>query len=133
MALGTALVDRARRISNQPSPLKLEGRTQFAKFHEPWFRARLTMPANPETADPAGGRTRVEVLPTLLFGLRDADGNPVGLTTEDEVEVDSKELGRAVYRPDADPQPLRKRRSLIGWEVRLHRIENHPFRPSGVV
>lgn len=128
MALGAALVDRARIIRNVPQPRKIEGRTQFAKVTLPWFRCRVQMPNKPRTADAAGGRTRAEARPTLLYGIRDSEGNAISLTSTDELEVQVKEIAEhALYQVDADPMPLRKRRSVIGWEVPLKRIENHAF------
>lgn len=128
MALGSALVDRARIVRNTPQPVKIEGRTQFAKVTLPWFRCRVQMPTRPRRADASGGRSRVEVLPTLLYARKDSEGNVVDLSSADELEVEMVEMGEhSLYRVDADPMPLRKKRTIIGWEVPVKRIENHSF------
>lgn len=132
MALGSALVDRARIVRNTPQPRKVEGRTQMAKVKHAWFRCRLTLPQRPHSNDPSNGRRRTDSRPSLLYGLRDADGEPVDLSPEDEVEIESKELGTALWRLDAAPEPLRKRRSLVGYEVRLRAVEKREFEPRTV-
>jgi hypothetical protein len=85
------------------------------------------MPGAPETAEAAGGMSRSEVRPSMLLDIRDSEGNPVVLTSEMLVEVHSKELGDGFYRPDGDPEPLRKKRKVIGYEVTLRRVEEHDF------
>jgi hypothetical protein len=130
MGLRSALVDRARLVERVASPVRINKRTTFTNVTEPWFKARLQMPSAPETAEAAGGKTRNEVRPSMLFDWRDSEGNAVVLTTEKVVEVDSKELGRFYFRPDADPEPLRKKRRVIGFEVPLRRVEEHDFEPT---
>jgi hypothetical protein len=128
VALASALVDRARIVRNTPQPVKVEGRTSFAKVTLPWFPCRVQMPARPRTSDGSGGRTRVEVRPTLLVGLRDSQGDLIDLTSSDQLEVEMKEIGeRGFYSVDADPEPLRKKREVIGWQVSVRRVESHEF------
>lgn len=117
MALGSALVDRARTVSNEPLPRRVEGRTQRASVRGEWFRARLEPVGGPEGTDPAGGRRRVVAGTTLLYGPRDAAGLSVVVTTEDLLEIDSRELGRATWRVTSDPTPLRRKRTVIGFQV----------------
>lgn len=130
MALGAALVDRARLIEKVASDVKVNGRTTFTEVRTAWFRARLTLPRSPETVGPSGAYKRVEMRPTLLYGPRDSEHNPVVVTTEKVIEVDSPELGRLFYMIDADPEPLRKKRRVIGYEAPLKRVEEHPFEPA---
>lgn len=127
MAFGTALVDRARIVREEPQPRKVEGRTIFSTVTYPWFRARLTIGARPRTADPTGGRTRVESRPTLMYALRDESGEPVALDAEDQVEVESVGQASGLWRLDGQPQPIRKRRTVIGYEVTLRRVEQREF------
>lgn len=132
MALRIALVDKARTLSRVSTGVKVAGTSQMATVEGPWFRVRLTLPPQPDTADPAGGRTRVEKRPTLLVDRRDENGDPVVLNTEMRLEVVSRELGSATYLLDADPEPLRKRHTVIGWEVPLRRIEDHELSAQAV-
>jgi hypothetical protein len=127
MALGSALVDRARIVRNRPQPQRVDGRTEFAKVSSSWFRCRLTVPARPRNRQ--GNVTRSESHPTLLYEVKNADGDPVGLTGDDEVEVVAAELGDAagLFKVDGEPEPLRKRRTVIGFQVPLKRIEAREF------
>jgi hypothetical protein len=129
VALGSALVDRARPLREQPTADKVEGTTQFATVPGEWFRCRLDVTTQPESPDPSGGRRRVEARPSLLYEWHDAAGLPVALTTEDRVEVASPELGTAVWLLEGDPRPLRKKRRVIGFEATLRRVIDHEFVP----
>ena len=108
MSLNSALVDRARRLVDTPTPVRVEGTTQFQTLTYPWFKVRLTLSPAPESDDTQGARRRVPRPASLLVGLKDADGNPVAINADDRLEVDSKQLGRAIYQVTgdwrADPQ-----------------------------
>lgn len=132
MALGSALVDRGRIIRNEPEPRKVEGRTAFVPVTFPWFRCRLTISDRRVGADAADGRKRVESAPQLLYAMRDEEGQAIDLSAEDQVEVDSPQLGRAIYKLSTAPTPLRKRRTVIGFVVTLSRIEAREFEPRTV-
>ena len=128
MSLNSALVDRARRIVDTPTPVRVEGTTQFQPLHYPWFKCRLTLSAAPESADPQAAHVRVPRNATLLIGLKDADKNLVEINADERIEVDSKQLGgRAIYYLTGDGEPIRKKRKLIGWMATLIRVEEHPF------
>ena len=127
MSLNAALVDRARRLVDTATPIKVEGTTQFTTLTYPWFRCRLTLEAAPESDDPQAARRRVPRPATLLVGLKDKDGNAITIDADDRLEVNSKELGRAVYSVTGDGQPIRKKRKLIGWQATLIRVEEHEF------
>lgn len=132
MALGAVLVDRARAIVRAPTGVRVEGTRQYGTVEGAWFRARLTLPPQPETQEPAGGRRRVEKRPTMLYAKLDENGEPVLLNVEMIVEIDSRELGRAFYQLDVDPEPLRKKRTVLGWEVALRRVEDHQVSAQAV-
>lgn len=125
MALGSALVDRARSIRNASTGAKVEGTTIVAPVAGDWFRCRLTLPQQPEAPDQQDGRRRVEQRPSLLFEPLDERGQTINLTVEDYIEVDSPELGRFTFILSADPEPLRKRRTVLGYEVAIRRVEDH--------
>jgi hypothetical protein len=127
VSLNTALVDRARRLIDTPTPVRVEGTTQFQTLHSPWFKVRLTLEAAPESDDPQAAHRRVPRPATLLVGLKDVDHNLVEINADDKLEVDSKQLGRAIYQITGDGQPIRKKRKLIGWQATLTRVEEHPF------
>lgn len=124
MALGTALVDRARVVWREPAGPRVDGRTPFEDVHGEWFKARLTVPSTTESADPAGARRRVPVAPTLMYGVRDLAGGPVEVNSNQRVEVDSPQLGRDVWDVVSEPEPMRKRRTIIGWIATIRRVED---------
>lgn len=127
MSLNSALVDRARRLVDTPTPQRVEGTTQFTTLHLPWFKCRLTLAPAPESDDPQAARRRVPRPATLLVGLKDVDGNLTEINADDRLEIDSKQLGRAVYQLTGDGEPIRKKRKLIGWAATAVRVEEHSF------
>ena len=127
MSLNTALVDRARRLVDTPTPVKVEGSTQFQTLHYPWFKCRLTLSPAPEADDAQGGHRRTPRPASLLVGLKDTDGNLTEINSDDRLEVDSKALGRAFYQITGDGEPIRKRKKQIGWMATITRVEEHQF------
>jgi hypothetical protein len=130
VSLQTALVDRARQVSETPTGEKVEGSTIFQTSNGPWFKVRLTMSPAPEADDPQAGRRRVPHPGTILCGVKDADGGAVTISSADRLWVNSKELGDALYEITSDGEPIRKRRKLIGWMANITRLEEHPFTPA---
>ena len=130
MGLNTALVDRARRVVDTPLPTKVEGTTQFTPVADQWFKCRLSYQAAPESDDQQGGRRRTPRPGDILMGLKDFDGELVTVESSDRLEVDSNELGRAIFEVTADPEPIRKKKKLIGWTFTVTRVEEHPFVPA---
>lgn len=126
MALGSALVDRARIVREAAVGTKVEGTTIFDPTWGSWFRCRLTI----STAQEATAITdahRVTRQGSLMYGLRDATGDPVELHGSDRVEVDSKALGRALWEVQGDSTPIRKKRALIGREVNITLVSEHAY------
>lgn len=131
MGLGVALVDRARIIVNQSSGVKVQGTTVFAPTPHAWFKARLTLAAASEGTDDASTR-RTTRQATLMTGVRDESRETLVLRSSDRIEVDSKALGRATYEISGDPEPIRKKRTLIGWTMNLALVDEHAFDPGMV-
>lgn len=100
--------------------VKVEGSTRLAPLHGAWFRARLFPAGAPQTFD--NGRPRVASAPQLLLGIRDSSGELIEVHASLQVEVDSKDLGRALWQVTADPEPLRKRRRVIGYLAQIERV-----------
>jgi hypothetical protein len=130
VALGAALVDRAR-VRRKVPARKVAGRTVMAPTVHAWFRCRLELRSQPQTREPSSRQPRVTKSPRLMFGVRDLDGGTIDVVSTDVLEVDSPELGRAFYEVEGDPDPMRKKRRVIGWEVNLKRIEDHEFDADG--
>src|SRR4051812_40665188 len=123
MAFTAVLVDQARMVSRAKAGPRVEGTTRLVTTQGPWFRARLFLADAPQ--DTSDGRPRTVASPQLLYGLRDLDGNGVLLNANQRVEVASAQLGNALWELTGDPEPIRKRRSLIGYQANLTRVEEH--------
>lgn len=124
MGIESVLVDRARISRRKTTGVRREGRSQFVDFESgTWFPARLFLPASPESRDPQRVYKRVVIAPTLMYGLDDDDGTEVDLRSSDYVEVESEDLGAAVWEVTGDPEPFRKKEGVIGHQVTLKRLK----------
>jgi hypothetical protein len=122
MSLRSALVDRAYQRRQAADTKKVEGRTLRVTTESPPIRARLEVNPATERAD-EGGRVTTEPRPRLMTHHRDEDGNVVEFSNSDRLRVVSKELGEHIWEIDGEPDPIRKKRRVIGWELNLHRVE----------
>jgi hypothetical protein len=123
VAIGAALVDRARTVRREATGQRVEGTSLMAPVFGEWFRARLFLDMQQYAErDEQGERRKVVHTPQLMFGVRDVVGGAVAVLAEEEVEVDSPEFGRQVWRVTGDPQPIRKKRAVIGGLVTLERV-----------
>jgi hypothetical protein len=128
MALGSALVDRGRIVRQATTGVKVEGTTIFEPEFLPLFKCRLTLNEDVEKdADPR--RKRVTREATLMVNKKDKGHNLVEVRASDRVEVISKQLGTGVWEVTGDPEPLRKRRVVIGWIVGVSRVDDDLARP----
>jgi hypothetical protein len=107
--------------------VRVEGTTQFADLNYPWFKCRFTYNPAPDSDDAQAGRRRVPRTGTIMCGLRDRDGNTLAINASDRLEVNSKELGRAVFEITSDGEPIRKKRRMLGWMANVTRVEEHDF------
>lgn len=131
MALGAAMVDQARIYEKRPvAGGRVEGTTRLIDYAGPWIKARMTIPPAPEASDqPPRGRRRVPQVPTVMMLAKDKAGNLVKLTTEHRLGVLSKQqFGdgvEVIFEVTADPEPIRKKRAVIGWQVAVRRVVDH--------
>lgn len=130
MALGVALVDRARVRTNVASNYRVEGSTVMLPTTGPEFRCRLTLPQAGKSAGAGGSRARVTKEPSLLLGLKALDGSKLELSVEDRVLVATQGNWETVeeWVVATDPEPLRKRKTVIGWFCSLRRVDDHERR-----
>lgn len=129
MGLTSVLLDRARLVRKAASATKVGGRTTFVDT-EPgtWFAARLQMPSTQAEQQPADFvAKRIVPTPTLMYAPDDDIGNPVEVRFSDMLEVESEDLGNALWQVTTEPEPYRKKRGIIGFEVQLRRVESHEF------
>lgn len=123
MALGSALVDRAKFVRRAPTGKRVEGTKLFHDTPGPWFRCRLQMPQQQESGE--GGRRRGVTVPTLTVGRRDQDGGIIEFKGDDRIVVRSNQLATdTTLQVNGDPEPIRKRRTIIGWTVTLTRVDS---------
>lgn len=134
MALRGALKDRARIQRQEKDAKRVEGRSIFHTRTGPYFRARLDINADPEAQDAAGSMSVVET-PMLLADRVDAEHKPTFFQPDDKLEVESRDFNEdgkrawslvAIFQIDGEPKPLRKKRKVIGWELRLKRVNESP-------
>jgi hypothetical protein len=107
--------------------VRVEGTTQFETLHDPWFKCRFVYNVAPESDDTQGGRRRVPRTGTIMCGLRDQDGNTLAINGSDRLEVNSRELGRAIFEITSDGEPIRKKKKMLGWMATVTRVEEHQF------
>ena len=123
MPIESVLMDRGRILRQAAQPLKVEGRTQFVEVeHGAWFDCRLFLGGSPESPEPGGVRRKVTAAPTLMYGVEDDAGNPLQLVATDRVEVESEDLGSAVWRLTGDPDAFRRKEGVIGFQVTVSRV-----------
>lgn len=125
MGLNTALVDQARVLGLASSALRVEGTTVYEETMTAWFRARLEVGKPTGAPMEASGAQQSVKNPTLMVGVRDSAGRDITITGQDRIEVDSKQLGRETFEVVGDPEPIRKKRRVIGWTVQLRKVELH--------
>lgn len=134
MALRAALKDRGRIVRLEADATRVEGRTKFHQRIGPNFRARLDLQESPKAPD-AAGEMKVTETPVLIADRVDAERNFLVFQPDEKVEVESRDFNEdgskawnvvAIFQVDGEPKPLRKKRKVIGWELRLKRVTESP-------
>lgn len=143
MALGAALKDRARAVRKLDTTHKVEGTTVMATETTAWFKCRLDLLGGQKGASASGrnfGRgegnaERVQFTPSIMFGVKDSEGNSLidddtkecVVRAKDRVEVDSPELGHVMWEVTGNPLPMRKKKRVIGFTASLSRLDFQEF------
>lgn len=128
MALGSALVDRAARLTEEGTGQSVQGTKQHTPDLGPDFRCRLELQEGNERNRQE--RTTGEVRPRLMTGKKALDGTALIFRQDDKVRVISPELGTATWKVVGEPKPMRKRRTLLGWELNLVRVVEAEPKPG---
>lgn len=124
MAITAILVDRARTVGNASTGERIEGTTRVVRVEGTWFRCRLFLEGAPESA--SFGHQRTVAAPQIIYAKRDTLGQPIELTADMRLEVESVELqSTGVWELTEDPLPLRRRRSVLGHLVTARRADEH--------
>lgn len=132
MSINRALVDKARKYGKARTGRKVEGSTQFQNTGlDVPFRCRLTLPGSQKNLG-AGGEpvNSVNVMGTMMTGTKDSQGALLSFTAGDEIEIESVELGTDRWMIWQDPEPLRKRRRMVGWQMAVHRFSQPQVQPE---
>lgn len=122
MSISGVCVDRGRFLVKEPTAARVEGSTQFVPVTSQWFKCRLFEDASPDIADAQGGHFESTNTPQVLTPAKDLDGVPLDIKASDRLEISSKQFGRFVWRMSGEPQPLRKKRKVIGWVLTVERV-----------
>jgi hypothetical protein len=124
MGLNAALVDRARPVRKASAGIRVGGTHRYAGVRGDWFRCRLELgPAGLDNTAPATHRKGTRG-PSAMLALLDERSEPVAVSVEDRLEIDSPNLGQSLWDVIENPEPIRKKRRVIGWQVRLRRVED---------
>jgi hypothetical protein len=126
VSIRAVCVDRARIVRLEPSVERVEGRTTFEPIPESWFRCRLTINESTRTSMPRS-QSALDFRARLMMGglmttLVDLDGNPLTFRSDVRLDVSSQQLGRAIWRIEEEPQPIRRRRNLLGYTLTMERV-----------
>lgn len=115
-----------------PSVERVEGRSTFEPVPQQWFRCRLSIIEGSKTGAPPRSDAALAFRSKLLSGQLlcitvDLDDNPLVFRNDQRLDISSVQLGRAIWRNENEPQPLRKKRKLIGWTLSVERVIEREF------
>lgn len=125
MGLNTALVDKARVWGKATGQERIEGATVYEPTVSAWFRARLELGAGQGSESQATQAQQSVRNPSLMCGIKDSAGRQIQINGQDRIEVQSVNLGNNTFDVVGDPDPIRKKRKVIGWTVTLRRVDVH--------
>lgn len=121
MAYRSALVDKGQILRKAGTGKKVNGYTVTGVVEGELFKARLQLSSNSETT--RDDKTSADVRPILNTDKKDKLGNLLAFRISDRIRVISRELGTDVWEVDGEPEPIRKKRRIIGWILQVHRVE----------
>lgn len=122
MSVAAVCVDRARVLVKEPSARRIEGRTSFTPVAEQWFKCRLFLTQSNDVSDAQRAHFSSVSQPQVLCVKKDLDGTLLSFRGDQRLEINSKQFGRAVWRLMGEPEPLRKKRPIIGWLLFVERV-----------
>lgn len=118
MGLNAVLKDKGRTISQEKSEVRIEGTKQRITSQSVQFKCRLEMVKSSEASDQGYHRTAVR--PRIMVGKR------TELRANQSIEILSPQIHGndewVEYSIDGDPEPYRKKKSVVGWEANLVRV-----------
>lgn len=118
MGLTSALVDTAHVIAREAIAERVAGETQMATVRKPAFKCRVSDPQPEELrTDRILWQQYTRDL-TMLCGLRNIDGDDFVLKADNRIVVESGPYA-GEYHILGKPDPIRKKRKLIGYNIAL--------------
>lgn len=127
MSIAAVCVDRGRVITKEPSAVRLEGRTSFTPVAAQWFKCRLFLEQSNDVTDPQQAHFSSVNQPQVLCVTKDLDGVPLTFRGDQQLDISSAQFERAVWRMMGEPEPLRKKRRIIGWLLFVERVIEHEY------
>lgn len=121
MALGAALVDRARTYRKQRTGQNVEGGHVKGTVISPWFRCRYEEGA--EAEQKTEGKPRRVRESSMMVGRTDVTGQPLVLKAADEVEILRRDGSTFRMEIVGNPEEIRKRVAVIGQTARLRKVK----------
>lgn len=124
MSLRSALVDTATVVRREPAGRVVEGRTIREAVEGASFRCRLDFESMEDQPEAVIGVPSVIRSATLLFAVKDETGVAISVSAADRLRITSKSLANLdeLFDVAGDPQPIRKKRRLIGWTVQVRHV-----------
>lgn len=118
MSFLSALVDRGRKVESRMGHRDANlGESEVIIQHGPWYKVRLNPPDSQESRpanEAAEHRLQTEILLPKDFDIN----------LNDRIEIESKELGTNTWIIVAQPQYLRRKRSVIGQTATVLKVED---------
>jgi hypothetical protein len=115
-------VDRGRLLVQEPSVVRVEGHTTFVPVAEQWFKCRLFYEGANGQQDAQRAHWSSVPRPQVMTVLKDLDGVLLSFHDDYRVQIRSLQLGDAVWRLGGEPEPIRKKRKLIGYLLTVERV-----------
>jgi hypothetical protein len=75
-----------------------------------------------DTPDPQASHWLSTSAPQVLVPATDLDGNPLHFRSDLRIDIASAQLGRALWRMAGEPEPIRKRRRVIGYVLLVGKV-----------
>lgn len=120
-------VDQGRLLIKEPTAARVEGRTSFVPVPGSWFKCRLFYEGAQDQADAQQAHWKTVPAPQVMAVTHAHDGSRLVFHSDYRLQVRSHQLGDAIWRLAGEPEPLRKRRRVIGWLLTVERVIERSF------
>lgn len=118
MGFQSVLVDTAHVVAREAIGEKIAGETQMGTVRKPAFQCRISSPRPDELSQDRIIFTQYVRDLTLLCGMKNVDGDPYSLMANQRIVIESGPYA-GEYSIMGKPDPIRKKRVQIGWNIAL--------------